>query len=59
MVRNLLLAAIQNALGILCVIALMVFAAVSTPNVTFVNVLTNTYHNAPFVISGYYSVIRL
>ena len=41
------------------IIALMVFAAVSTPNVTFFIVLTNTHHNAPFVISGYYAYIGL
>ena len=41
------------------VIALMVFAAVSTPNVQLFIVLTNTYHNAPFVISGYYGFISL
>ena len=41
------------------VIALAVFAAVSTPNVMLFIVLTNTHHNAPFVISGYYSAISL
>ena len=41
------------------VIALMVFAAVSTNNVQLFIVLTNTHHNAPFVISGYYGYLSL
>jgi len=41
------------------VIALMVFAAVSTPNFQLFIVLTNTYHNAPFVISAYYGFLSL
>ncbi len=41
------------------VIALMVFAAVSTPNFVLFIVLTNTYHKAPFVISSYYGFISL
>ena len=41
------------------VIALMVFAAVSTSDVRLFIVLTNTHHNAPFVISAYYAFISL
>jgi ABC-2 type transport system permease protein len=41
------------------IIAVMVFGAVSTSNITLFIVLTNTYHNAPFVISGYYGYISL
>jgi ABC-2 type transport system permease protein len=41
------------------VIGLLVFAAVSTPNIQLFIVLTNTYHNAPFVISGYYGYMSL
>src|SRR6266567_6269128 len=41
------------------VIALIVFLAVSTPNVRLFIILTNTNHNAPFVISSYYSYISL
>jgi len=35
------------------VIALAVFLAVSTDNITLGFVLSNTYHNAPFVIANY------
>ncbi|HEX2327151.1 MAG TPA: M1 family aminopeptidase [Candidatus Angelobacter sp.] len=41
------------------VIALAVFAAVSTPNFTLFITLTNTNHNAPWVISSYYSLLTL
>ncbi|MGE5321417.1 MAG: ABC transporter permease, partial [Actinomycetota bacterium] len=41
------------------VIAILVFAAVSTPDLTLFFVLTNTHHNAPFVISGYYAYLSL
>src|SRR5689334_23727368 len=41
------------------VIALSVFAAVSTSDVQLFFVLTNTHHNAPFVISGYYAYLSL
>ncbi|HKT50080.1 MAG TPA: M1 family aminopeptidase [Candidatus Angelobacter sp.] len=41
------------------VIALIVFAAVSTSDVQLFIVLTNTHHNAPFVISGYYGFLSL
>src|SRR5438045_5812476 len=41
------------------IIAVMVFLAVSTPNVRLFIVLTNTHHNAPFVISAYYGYISL
>jgi ABC-2 type transport system permease protein len=41
------------------VIALMVFAAVSTPNVTLFISLANTHHNAPFVITEYYGFMSL
>ena len=41
------------------VIALMVFAAVSTSDVRLFIILTNTHHNAPFVISAYYAFISL
>ena len=42
-----------------CLIAVAIFAAVSTPDVTIGFVLTNTHHNAPFVIAGYYAIISL
>src|SRR5215471_19363380 len=41
------------------VIALLVFTAVSTPNLTLFFVLTNTHRNAPFVIQGYYAYMSL
>lgn len=41
------------------IIALAVFGAVSTSNITLFIVLTNTHHNAPFVITGYYAYISL
>ena len=41
------------------VIALAVFAAVSSSDVILFIVLTNTHHNAPFVISSYYAFISL
>jgi ABC-2 type transport system permease protein len=41
------------------VIALLIFAAVSTSNVTLFFALTNTHHNAPFVINGFYAYISL
>ena len=40
-------------------IAVSIFFAVSTPYVTLGFVLTNTHHNAPFVIQGYYAFISL
>jgi len=40
-------------------IALLVFTAVSTPNLTLFFVLTNTNRNAPFVIQGYYAYMSL
>src|SRR5215510_6877518 len=43
----------------LAIIALAVFGAVSTSNITLFIVLTNTHHNAPFVITGYYGYISL
>jgi ABC-2 type transport system permease protein len=41
------------------IMALGVFGAVSTSNIQLFIVLTNTHHNAPFVISGYYSYMSL
>src|SRR5215467_13544552 len=41
------------------VITLLVFTAVSTPNLTLFFVLTNTHRNAPFVIQGYYAYMSL
>ena len=41
------------------VIALSIFAAVCTPNITLFITLTNTHHNAPWVISTYYSLISI
>lgn len=40
-------------------IGISIFFAVSTPYVTLGFVLTNTHHNAPFVIQGYYAFISL
>jgi ABC-2 type transport system permease protein len=40
-------------------IGVAIFFAVSTPYVTVGFVLTNTHHNAPFVIQGYYAIISL
>src|SRR6185437_12051325 len=41
------------------VIALLVFAAVSTSDVQLFILLANTYHNAPFVISSFYGFLSL
>jgi ABC-2 type transport system permease protein len=41
------------------VVALMIFGAVSSDQITIGAALTNTYHNAPFVIEQYYSIIGL
>jgi ABC-2 type transport system permease protein len=41
------------------VMALCIFGAVSTSDITFFIVLTNTHHNAPFVISAYYAYMSL
>jgi ABC-2 type transport system permease protein len=41
------------------VIALAVFLAVSTDSLTLGFALTNTYHNAPFVIQNYYAFMGL
>src|SRR5579872_6632357 len=41
------------------IIALMVFGAVSTDQITIGNALENTYRNAPFVIENYYSLMCL
>src|SRR5579872_4455450 len=41
------------------IIALMVFGAVSTDQITIGNALENTYRNAPFVIENYYSFMCL
>ncbi|HST78637.1 MAG TPA: hypothetical protein VLN58_09135, partial [Verrucomicrobiae bacterium] len=41
------------------VIALCIFGAVSTSDIQFFIVLTNTHHNAPFVISAYYAYMSL
>ena len=40
-------------------IGISVFFAVSTPYLTLGFVLTNTHHNAPFVIASYYAFISL
>ena len=40
-------------------IGVSIFFAVSTPYVSVGFVLTNTHHNAPFVIQGYYAIIGL
>ncbi|MGH9567021.1 MAG: hypothetical protein ACRD4I_13620, partial [Candidatus Angelobacter sp.] len=40
-------------------IGISIFFAVSTPYVTLGFVLTNTHHNAPFVIASYYAFISL
>ncbi|HEX7286737.1 MAG TPA: M1 family aminopeptidase [Candidatus Angelobacter sp.] len=40
-------------------IALAIFGAVSTPNITIGFALTNTYHNAPFLIAAYYAFISI
>src|SRR5215467_6610328 len=41
------------------VIGLLVFTAVSTPNLTLFFALTNTHKNAPFVIQSYYAFMSL
>lgn len=41
------------------IIALMVFGAASTDQITIGAALENTYHNAPFVIENYYSFMCL
>jgi len=41
----------------LLVIGLLIFSAVSLPNVTVGGALPNTYHNAPFVIQTYYAIV--
>ncbi|HET6934220.1 MAG TPA: ABC transporter permease, partial [Candidatus Angelobacter sp.] len=40
-------------------IGISIFFAISTPYVTLGFVLTNTHHNAPFVIASYYAFISL
>src|SRR5215471_2448132 len=40
-------------------LGLAVFFAVGTPYLTLGIVLTNTHHNAPYVIQAYYSIISL
>ncbi|HUL33021.1 MAG TPA: M1 family aminopeptidase [Candidatus Eisenbacteria bacterium] len=41
------------------IIAAMIFGAVSTDQITVGGALTNTFHNAPYVIQNYYSFIGL
>ncbi|HLJ29354.1 MAG TPA: ABC transporter permease [Candidatus Angelobacter sp.] len=41
------------------IIGLMIFGAVSTDQITVGFSLSNTYHNAPFVIANYYAFIGL
>ena len=41
------------------IIAAMIFGAVSSDHVVVGTALTNTYHNAPFVIENYYTFIGL
>ena len=41
------------------IIALLIFGAVSTDEVTIGGALENTYHNAPFVIENFYAIICL
>ena len=41
------------------VIGLLVFAAVSTPDLTLFFVLPNTNKNAPFIIQSYYASMSL
>ncbi len=43
----------------LFIIGLLIFGAVSTDNVQLGGALSNTYHNAPYVIQNYYSFIGL
>jgi ABC-2 type transport system permease protein len=43
----------------LFIIALLIFGAVSSDQVQVGSALSNTYHNAPYVIQNYYSVIGL
>ena len=43
----------------LFIIALLIFGAVSTDQIQVGNSLSNTYHNAPYVIQNYYSFIGL
>jgi ABC-type transport system involved in multi-copper enzyme maturation permease subunit len=43
----------------LFIIALLVFGAVSTDNVQLGGALTNTNHNAPFLIENFYAIIGL
>ena len=41
------------------IIAAMIFGAVSSDHIVVGNALSNTFHNAPFVIENYYSIIGL
>ncbi|HZU32125.1 MAG TPA: ABC transporter permease, partial [Candidatus Angelobacter sp.] len=43
----------------LLIIGLLIFGAVSTDNIQVGGSLTNTFHNAPFVIQNFYSFIAL
>jgi ABC-type transport system involved in multi-copper enzyme maturation permease subunit len=43
----------------LLIVAVMIFAAVSTDHVVVGNALQNSWHNAPFVIENYYSIMCL
>ncbi|MGA2214846.1 MAG: hypothetical protein ABSH31_16340, partial [Bryobacteraceae bacterium] len=43
----------------LLIIALLVFGATATDQVTIGQALENTYRNAPFVIENYYSILGL
>jgi hypothetical protein len=43
----------------LLIIALLVFGATATDQVTIGGALENTYRNAPFVIENYYSILNL
>ena len=43
----------------LFIIGLLIFGAVGTDNVQLGGALSNTYHNAPFVIQNFYSFIAL
>ena len=43
----------------LVLIALAIFGAVSTPNITVFIVLTNTHHNGPWVISSFYAYLSI
>ena len=43
----------------LFIIGLLIFGAVSTDHIQVGGALSNTYHNAPFVIENFYSFIGL